>query len=222
MEIIMKFNRKIALALAIAVLACGFASCKAEDGKISESNTETESASLSESVTDSESVGTDDTDVSDSDNLSKDDAELDKIFTAVKESFGDDWMPNMALSDNELDSIYGIKSEWMDAYKGEIPMISFHVDTFIGVRAADGHADDVEKALNDYYTFENETALQYPANEIKVKAARVYRNGDYVFFIMLGSPADDFTDETAEREFYDKANEGVISIIDEILGSDKA
>ena len=111
----MKFNRKIALALAIAVLACGFASCKAEDGKISESNTETESASLSESVTDSETVGTDDTDVSDSDNLSKDDAELDKIFTAVKESFGDDWMPNMALSDNELDSIYGIKSEWMDA-----------------------------------------------------------------------------------------------------------
>jgi hypothetical protein len=76
----------------------------------------------------------------------------------------------------------------------------------------------VEAALNDFLAYNKEGALQYPANLPKVNAARVYRLGDYVFYILLAAVPDEYMDnEEGAFDFAVESNESVVKKINEIL-----
>lgn len=146
------------------------------------------------------------------------DVALEDIHTAIKDLFGENYLPSMPLDTEYLELTYGVSPEWIESYIAEIPMISFHVDTLIAIKAVDGQADNVQAALDDYRAYIVENSLQYPANVPKVKASRVYRAGDYVFFIMLGVIPDEYMDD--EEGAYNVAvenNEKVVSKIEELL-----
>ena len=98
-------------------------------------------------------------------------------------------------------------------------MMSVHVDTFIAVHANEGQADTVEEALNSYREYLVNDTMMYPMNIGKVAACRVYRNGDYVFFIMLGSIPLEVSDQgdEATKTYAEEQNEIAVKAIEELL-----
>ena len=126
------------------------------------------------------------------------DAETNDVSTAdiaagVKELLGESYLPSMPIDNEYLAEIYGVKAEWIDNFHAEMPMIGFHPDAFIAIKAAEGQADNVN-------------------------AARVYRLGDYVFYILLAAVPDEYMDnEEGAFDFAVESNESVVKKINEIL-----
>ena len=180
----------IALILALVLTCACFAACSAEDGKITEDNTEVTVKDVTAA------------------------AVLDEVKNALGEYYGADAdIPAEILADT-----YGVKAEWVEDFAGQMPMISFRIDTYMVVKAKDGHAEDVEKALNDYHTYQVENSMQYPMNVPKLKAAKVARIGDYVLFILTGYVPDEFMDdEEGAFKYAADNNQMVIDKVEEFL-----
>ena len=125
------------------------------------------------------------------------DARLTEVYEAMKEAYGENYLPSMQLDDVMLSEVYGINMDNVESFIAEAPMISAHVDTFIAIKAKEGKADEVEAELNAYRDDQINNAMQYPMNEAKVKASQVVRKDDYVFFVMLGQIPDETVSDTA-------------------------
>lgn len=111
---------------------------------------------------------------------------LKEAHEAVKKAYGDLYIPSMPFEDAQLKEIFGVDKADCTEVIAEGPMISVHVDTFIGVEAKEGKADTVEAALKAYQKKLIEDSMQYPMNMPKVKASQVLKIDDYVFFVLLG------------------------------------
>ncbi len=217
-------KKLLALLLALLMVAACFTGCGEKD-----ENTTEDSQSVSDTVVEDEN--TDDSANEDGAEYSVDielsesnpEAETNDISTAdiaaaIKEMLGEQYRPSMPLDNEFLEMTYGVKPEWIDNFFAEIPMISFHIDTFIAIKAAEGQADNVETALNDYLKYTLENSLQYPSNVPKLNASRVYRLGDYVFYILLGAVPDEFMDnEEGAFDFCVETNQNVVNKINELL-----
>ncbi len=127
------------------------------------------------------------------------DVALKDLHEAVKAAYGENYLPNMAIEEAQLTDVYGVKAEDVEEFLGEAPMISAHVDTFLAVKAKAGRGEEVEKALTQYRDYVAENAMMYPMNMAKVQAAKVIRQGDYVFYLMLGA-IDDRLDASEEEQ----------------------
>lgn len=110
-----------------------------------------------------------------------------ELHTAVKDAYGEDYLPSTAYDEKAMAEVVGVNMDNVEEFVAEVPMISNHVDTFIAIKAKEGKADDVEKELNTYRDKLVSDTMNYPSNLAKIQASKVVRNGDYVFFMMLGA-----------------------------------
>lgn len=142
--------------------------------------------------------------------------DLEKIHTAVKEAYGENYIPSAPFDEQGMKELFGINSDLYENFIAEGPMISVHVDTFVAVKANEGKGEEVEKHLNDYRESQLNDAVQYPMNLPKIEASQVVRHGDYVFFVMLGSPSQEAEEkgEDAALESAKENNQIAIDIID--------
>ena len=103
-----------------------------------------------------------------------------------------------------------------ETYVAEGPMISVHVDTFAAVEAKEGQADAVEQAFADYREAQLTQSAQYPMNLPKIEASQVVRHGNYVFFVMLGTPSAEaeMEGEEAALESAREQNQIAVDVID--------
>lgn len=122
---------------------------------------------------------------------------LADAHSAVKEAYGEDYVPQMAIEEDFLKNIYGIPMDKVEEYIAEGPMMSTHIDTFIALRVKEGSVAEVESVLKDYHKGLVENSMQYPMNVAKVQATKVLTIEDHVFFLMLG--AYDDASETEEE-----------------------
>ena len=60
---------------------------------------------------------------------------IKKIRKAVVNTFGENYVADVALTSEEIKAKYGISPSWYTDAVAEVPMISSHVDTFIAVKA---------------------------------------------------------------------------------------
>ena len=162
-------KKLLALVLALIIVTASFTGCfGAKDDQTSDDtvlDTAVESESADDSAQNDGAGFTTDIELIESKPTAEtNDVAIEDIHTAIKELFGENYLPSMPLDTEYLEMTYGVKPEWIESYVAEIPMISFHVDTLIAIKAADGQADNVESALNDYRTYVVENSLQYPAN----------------------------------------------------------
>ena len=143
------------------------------------------------------------------------DVDIKEVHSAVKEEYGEDYIPSMELSLDELVQRTNIVKENVEDFIAESPMMSTHIDEFIAVKAVEGKGDEVGETLEAYRDYLNENALQYPMNMEKVKAAKVIKHGDYVFFTMLGKfdESDDPTPEEA-LDFAESENKRAEDVIE--------
>ena len=196
-----------ALVIMSAAAGCSRSSSSSQSGSTapSPSSSESETVSIPDSarIMEEEDGGIipDEEPVVDSDI----DPTLQEVYEAVKVAYGENYVPSMAMEEQQLSEVCGINMENVDSYIAEGPLMSAHVDTFIGLKAVEGKGADVEKNLTDYQASLQEDALQYPMNMAKVNSSQVVRHGDYVFFVMLG--AFDERGETTEEQQLEFAQE---------------
>ena len=141
---------------------------------------------------------------------------LEDIHTAIKEAYGENYVPNNAIDAEMLEALTGIKADQYTEFFAEMPMISTFVETIIGVKASEGNADKVEEELNAYRDMLVNDTMQYPMNVSKIQASQVVRHGDYVFFVMLGAPTEESMEEGDEAalESAKENNQKAIDVID--------
>ena len=142
---------------------------------------------------------------------------LGKVYTAVKEAYGEKYVPGMMFDEAMLEGTFGISKDQYDSYVAEGPMISVHVETFVGIKAKEGKAGDVAKELEAYRKKQIEEAVQYPMNMTKLEASQVITHGDYVFFVMLGG-ADMEAEEQGADAALKSAKENNQIAVDVIAG----
>jgi hypothetical protein len=143
--------------------------------------------------------------------------QLPKVHEAVKKAFGETYIPAMPYEAAQLEEIFGVKKDLVKEFIAEGPKMSVHVDTFIGIEAQEGKADQVEAALKTYKQKLIDSSLQYPMNLPKIKESAVQRINNYVFFMILGEiPMTAETEEAqlaAAKAETKKATDAVESIL---------
>lgn len=144
---------------------------------------------------------------------------LMEIYNKVKEAYGENYLPSMMFEKEYLTEVMGVPGDDIKEFIAEGPMISAHVDMFVGIEAVDGKAQEVESALQTYLEGQQQNMMMYPMNMPKMAAAKVVRVDNYVFYLCLGGYADDETlDDTAQQTYYEQQNEIAEKIIKDILG----
>lgn len=127
------------------------------------------------------------------------DVPVSEIQTAVKEAYGEAYIPGMDYDAQTLESIFGVKEDWYEEFTAQGPMMSAHVDTFVAIKAKEANVQDVVDALNSYREYLVNDSMQYPMNQIKIQASRVEQVGNYVFFILLGEIPTDVEDQSEDK-----------------------
>lgn len=142
------------------------------------------------------------------------DQTLTDIHDALKKAYGVQYIPSQLYGAEDLNEMFGVKKDWYDYALAEGPTYSTNVETFIGIKAKPGKAGDVKTALENYRT-NALNGMQYPMNMPTVKASQVIQNGDYVFYVMLGSAPMDAQEQgdQAALDAAKKANQIGIDII---------
>lgn len=142
---------------------------------------------------------------------------LSEIHEAVKAAYGENYLPDMPLDSELLANLKIIPADLYSEFIAEVPMISANADEFMAFKAAEGKADDLEKALNAYKDYLINESFQYPVNKVRVQASEVVRHGDYLFFVLLG-PVDMETEEQGDDAILNAAKDGVKIGVDVING----
>lgn len=143
---------------------------------------------------------------------------LPEVHNAVKEAYGENYIPSMELDENYLSSVMGIPAEDIKDFVAEGPMMSTHIDMFVGIEAADGKAEEVEQAMQAYLDMQIENAMMYPMNVPKLKATRILRVDQYVFYVCLGAYDEAGLEETAAEKYYGEQVEIGLTAIHDTLG----
>jgi len=116
---------------------------------------------------------------------------LDDIVSAVKEAYGENYLPSMAMDEQMLQDVCGITMEDVEEFYAEGPMMSGHIDTFIVLKAKEGKVDSLAQELQTYLDQQQNDALCYPENGIRIQSATVLTQGNYAFYMMLGGYDND-------------------------------
>ncbi|MBO5199233.1 MAG: DUF4358 domain-containing protein [Lachnospiraceae bacterium] len=150
---------------------------------------------------------------------SKEEVSVEDLAAAIKEAYGDMYLPSMQVDAEMAKEMYGVDTTWHEEFFGEIPMMSAHVDMLLIFKAADGHVEDIEEALANYRDVQINDSMQYPSNMPKLQASVVKTYDDYVFFIMLGGYPDDqqTDDEELALQYAEENNQIAIDTIENLL-----
>ncbi|MBQ9766045.1 MAG: DUF4358 domain-containing protein [Lachnospiraceae bacterium] len=146
----------------------------------------------------------------------KKDVSLTEVHEAVKAAYGEMYFPNMPLDAELLANLKTIPADLYSEFIAEMPMISANADEFMAFKAAEGKADDLEKALNAYKDYLINESFQYPANKVRVQASEVIRHGDYMFFVLLGGGISMETEALGEEAMLAEAKAQVKVGVDAI------
>lgn len=200
----------LTMALTAQLTACG-------QGQNAIKPTETTIQEQTTAATEAETTAETETTEAAENGAQNQDETLNEIHTALKEMYGEMYIPSMSFDETMLAQVFNVDPAWCEAYIAEGPMMSAHVDTFVGIKAAEGMADSVEKSLLEYQEMLIENSIQYPMNQLKVEASQVVRQDDYVFFVLLGQIPMDIEDEEAGLQAAKDSNQEAVDLINEFF-----
>lgn len=129
-----------------------------------------------------------------------------KLASAIKKAYGDNYWPDYKLDKDEIKSRYGVDASLYASAYAEVPMISVHVDELVVFKAKNSSSKKkILSAVKKYQKDLKENTLQYPMNLLKIQGSKVYANGNYVCFFMLGGSVDKDIEESGSDEEMIKA-----------------
>ncbi len=145
--------------------------------------------------------------------------DIKPIHEAIKENFRDDYLPDTSLTLEELVELTGVEKDSIDEFIAEVSKNENTVDTFIAINTKRDTSYDAAQKFLKYKEKLDEDALKHPDNIAKIKASKVVRKGDTVFFIMIGKPNTIENQESKEAiDFSEKEVKRVEAVINEVCG----
>ena len=185
-----KYRYIISAVAAVAAVSVILSACAS--GK--ESNASSAAPGLSTSA--QESTGSSSGDISGSESNDKNSTLSAKgLRDAIAKAYGDNYLPDQAMDAEMIESEFGLTKDMYDEIVAEAPIISFHPDRLVAVKAKKGKESEVKRALEDALTVMKEQQIQYPVNVAKVNAGKVLEKDGYYCFMILGQ-----TDDTSEND----------------------
>ncbi|MDO5558646.1 MAG: DUF4358 domain-containing protein [Oscillospiraceae bacterium] len=181
--------KKLTIILLSLIISAAAVSCGSDNSDKNSSGNSSASSDAGTSQTQTETQSQDQT---------KSDKSAEDILASIKEVYGENYLPVTPISDEMLSDQFGLSSDMYTDIAAEMPMIGFHPDRVIIIKAAEGKAEEAQAKLEAARQKLVDDSVQYPANIAKVSASQVVRNGDYVAFFLLGAP-DDRTEATEEE-----------------------
>ncbi len=207
--------KKIALILLSLSIAFGAAACGSDAGN----NTTADSGSSTTAADKGNSTAADSgnsTAASDKSNSSVTvtAAEIEqKIADAVGK---DNYLCDIDIEKDYLQNVYRLDLTQVESYVAKQNSIaSVNPDTVIVLKVKDGYAESAVNALNEGYAQIVDYIRQYPFGTAKVLNARLYRNGNYIVYIISGASYDGEDSEAEAKlaaEEYAKIDEAVKSV----------
>lgn len=138
-----------------------------------------------------------------------------KLAKAVRKVY--EFVPDTEVSAAEIESDYGISSSLYSSAYVVRPMVNVQVDELSIYKAKDSASKKkIVSALKKYKKKKVESTFNYPMNLLKLQAAKIYKNGDYVCFIVLGQISKQIEENGTEEEMikaYQKQNNKAVKAI---------
>lgn len=216
----MKKMKKAVLLLCTCALVMGMTACSKSDNEENNPTTESSLVSSSPAATEEPVATSAPTQEPEGDGAGEALAsgwseEMQGIKTAITDSLGENYWPDMPLDATMLQDMLGIAPDMYEDYLAEMPMISTNVDTLVIVKAKEGQADAVEEALTAYRDSKVNDTMQYPMNVGKIQASKVEKFGNYVCFVQLGADTMSAAEQGDEAVITQcqEVNEQVLEII---------
>ena len=140
-------------------------------------------------------------DTTSSDDKKNSDSEITpaSIEKAIADAIGsDNYLCNTDIEESWLKNSYGFDMSKVKSYVAKQNAISaVNLDTVIILEVEDGYADTAVDILNQSYSGTVGYIRQYAFGVGKVMNARIYKEGNYVMYILAGSSYDG---DDAEKE----------------------
>ena len=111
---------------------------------------------------------------------------LSDAHLAVKEAYGDYYLPSVSVNGEEFEERFGIDLDDVESFIAEVPMMSIHMDVFVGIKAKPDKVDVISTLLEGYRREKMANRDQLPSNQKKLSSSEIYITGDYVFLLILG------------------------------------
>ena len=194
-----------AILMSIIVASAALVSCGNDKGSSSDSSS---SSSVSDTNTESSGEESSSTTSEESSEEASGEVTAAAIYDAINAAFAEKYpdagmvIPNMPIEVDEttLKDKFGISSDMVTDYKGEIAGMMTNCDMLLIVKAAEGKLEDVKVALKQAKADQTAQFEMYGVmgNIERTQAAKVVTNGDYAALIMVGIMPED---ETATVDF---------------------
>ncbi len=144
---------------------------------------------------------------------------LSKLRESVKEELGENYWPEVSLSEEELEAKTGITQDMYIEFLAEEPSLQANIDTMIIVRAKEDCVGVVEQALEEYRSRLIEENKQYPQNYGKASASRMETIENYICFVQLGADTTVVANK-GEKEilaYCQEENERAIDVLEKTI-----
>lgn len=208
--------KKSALIITALVLALTLASCGNQNPNTPD--TTSPKAETVEPETDKPAETTPDTKKDDSTASEITPASIEK---AIADAVGsENYLCDTDIEESWLKNSFGLDLSKVKSYVAKQNAISaVNLDTVIILKSEDGYADTAVELLNESYSGAVSYIRQYAFGVGKVMNARIYKEGNYVMYILAGANYEG-NDEEKEDEFavseYKKIDDALNSIFGEI------
>lgn len=147
-------------------------------------------------------------------------ATLDKLRKSVKEEMGEQYWPELLISEKELEEQTGITPDMYIEFIAEKKIMDADIDTMIIIHAKEEYVGAIEQSLEAYRSHVIEENEEYPQNFGKAQASRMETIENYVCFVQLGADTSIVADK-GENEiiaYCQEENERALHILEkEIL-----
>lgn len=115
---------------------------------------------------------------------------LSDAHLAVQEAYGNYYLPSVPMTGEELVERFGLNLADVESFIAEVPMMSIHLDVFVGIKAKPDKVDEISGLLEGYRQKLMSDLDQLPSNQEKLSSSEIYISGDYVFLLILGESGD--------------------------------
>lgn len=115
---------------------------------------------------------------------------LEDMYNEIKDTYGERYYPNQKIEADELEETFGIGDDLYDNFIADRVTGEEAPDTLVIIEAKEGKEDEVKQKLEDYRQKLLDDA-DWAESKEKIEASKVYSNGRYVFYVMLGDVEDD-------------------------------
>lgn len=114
------------------------------------------------------------------------------IYDKLKSAMGEEnFLPTAEMNEEYFLNYFNLdKSKIEDYVAYEAAVASVNLDQVIILKCKDGYAEEAVKGFNGGYAQVVSYVRQYPFGVDKVLNARIFTNGNYVAYILAGTPDD--------------------------------